>query len=84
MPKTIEVTKTLDACGLICPYPDMDTLATLKHMAKGEILEVFLDYPLSLERIPRNLIKQGHKLLDTQRIEGSKHRMIIEAYGLQE
>lgn len=50
-------TKTLDVCGKICPYPDMDTMVTLKKMEKGEILEVLLDYPLSVERIPRNLKK---------------------------
>ncbi|MEX1247731.1 MAG: sulfurtransferase TusA family protein [Anaerolineales bacterium] len=83
MEKTITATKTLDVCGLICPYPDMDTLATLKKMVKGEILEVILDYPLSLERIPRNLTKQGHKLLGVERIDGPKHRMFIEAHGLK-
>jgi tRNA 2-thiouridine synthesizing protein A len=40
-------TKTLDVCGKICPYPDMNTMTTLKKMEKGEILEVLLDYPLS-------------------------------------
>ena len=75
MSNTITATKTLDVCGLICPYPDMDTLATLKKMGKGEVLEVILDYPLSLERIPRNLTKQGHKLLGVDRSEAPKHRM---------
>lgn len=28
-------TKTLDVCGKICPYPDMDTMVTLKKMEKG-------------------------------------------------
>jgi TusA-related sulfurtransferase len=83
MEKILTPTKTLDVCGLICPYPDMDTLATLKKMGKGEVLEVILDYPLSLERIPRNLTKQGHKLLGIERIDGPKHRMFIEAHGLK-
>jgi tRNA 2-thiouridine synthesizing protein A len=83
MEKTIIASKTLDVCGMICPYPDMDTLATLKMMVKGEVLEVILDYPLSLERIPRNLTKQGHKLLGVERIDGPKHRMFIEAHGLK-
>jgi len=83
MEKIITATKTLDVCGMICPYPDMDTLATLKKMDKGEILKVILDYPLSLERIPRNLTKQGHKLLGIERIDGPKHHMFIEAYGLK-
>lgn len=84
MPTTIEATKTLDVCGMICPYPDMDTMATLKKMAQGEVLEVLLDYPLSVERIPRNLARQGHKLLGVEQIDGPKHRMLIEAYGLKE
>ena len=76
--------KTLDVKGKICPYPDMDTMTTLKKMEKGQILEVFLDYPLSVERIPRNLKKQKHKLLSTEKIDGPIHRLLIEAYGLKE
>lgn len=79
----ITPTKTLDVRGKICPYPDMDTMTTLKKMAKGEILEVLIDYPLSLERIPRNLKKQKHKLLATEQIDGPEHRVLIEAHGLR-
>ncbi|NQS92117.1 MAG: sulfurtransferase TusA family protein, partial [Chloroflexi bacterium] len=68
MSDAIRPTKTLDVKGKICPYPDMDTMVTLKKMEKGEILEVLLDYPLSVERIPRNLVKQKHKLLQTEHI----------------
>ena len=67
-------TKTLNVCGKICPYPDMDTMTTLKKMQKGEILEVLLDYPLSVERIPRNLKKQGHKLISVEQLDGPNHR----------
>ena len=77
-------TKTLDVRGKICPYPDMDTMTTLKKMEKGEILEVFLDYPLSVERIPRNVKKQKHKLLDVEKLDGPNHRMLIEAHGLRD
>lgn len=76
-------TKTLDVRGKICPYPDMDTMTTLKKMEKGEVLEVLLDYPLSVERIPRNLKKQKHKLLESEKLDGPDHRMLIEAYGLK-
>ena len=81
--EAITPTKTLDVQGKICPYPDMDTMTTLKKMAKGEILEVLLDYPLSLERIPRGLKKQKHKLLSTEQIDGPVHRLLIEAHGLK-
>ncbi len=76
-------TKTLDVCGKICPYPDMNTMTTLKKMGKGEVLEVLLDYPLSVERIPRNLKKQGHKLIEVEQIDGPNYRMLIEAHGLK-
>jgi len=55
----------------------------LKKMTKGEVLEVLLDYPMSVERIPRNLKKQGHKLISVEQIDGPNHRMLIEAFGLK-
>jgi len=36
MSDEITPTKTLDVCGKICPYPDMNTMTTLKKMSKGE------------------------------------------------
>lgn len=81
---TVVPTKTLDVRGKICPYPDMDTMTTLKKMDKGEILEVLLDYPLSVERIPRNLKKQKHNLLQVEKLDGPNHRLLIEAHGLKE
>ena len=81
--ESITPDKTLDVKGKICPYPDMDTMTTLKKMEKGQILEVLLDYPLSVERIPRNLKKQKHKLLSVEQLDGPNHRMLIEAYGLK-
>ena len=83
MTDEIVVTKTVDVRGEICPYPDMKTMVALKKMEKGEVLEVFMDYPLSIERIPRSLKKKKHKLLLTEKIDGPDHRLLIEAYGLK-
>jgi TusA-related sulfurtransferase len=80
--KKTAITKSLNACRLICLFPLMDTLAALQKMAKGEILEVIMDQPLWLQKMPRNLIREGHKLLSIQRVDGPKHRMLIEAHGL--
>jgi TusA-related sulfurtransferase len=83
MSEEITITKTLDVCGKICPYPDMNTMTTLKKMSKGEVLEVLLDYPMSVERIPRNIKKKGHKLISVEQLDGPNHRMVIEAFGLK-
>lgn len=69
--------RTVDARGEICPMPDLNTQRALKKMSKGEILEVLVDYPLSLERIPRTVEKQGHKILKIEKISGPEHRILI-------
>ncbi len=68
---------TIDVRGEICPYPDIKTRKKLKEMKSGEILEVLTDYPLSLERIPRNVEKDGHKVLKMEKIKGADHRILI-------
>jgi len=83
MSDEITPTKTIDERGKICPYPDVDTMTTLKKMNKGEILEVLIDYPLSVERIPRSAQKQGHKVLKVEQVDGPNHKIIIEVLGLK-
>jgi TusA-related sulfurtransferase len=83
MQATIIPTKTLDVRGEICPYPDVNTMTTLKQMNKGEILEILVDYPMSVERIPRSAKKSGHKVLAVERVDGPNHRILIEAFGLK-
>lgn len=78
---TLTPTKTIDERGKICPYPDVDTMTTLKKMKKGEILEILIDYPLSVERIPRSAEKNGHKVLSVKQVDGPNHSIIIEVLG---
>jgi len=68
----------LDVQGEICPYPDIKTRKKLKQMKTGQILKVVVDYPLSVERIPRNATAEGHKVLAVQRVNGPVHELYIE------
>ena len=68
----------LDVKGEICPYPDIKTRKKLKQMKPGQVLEVLTDYPLSVERIPRNVEKEGHKVLKIERIDGPTHQIFIQ------
>ena len=83
MSEEVKPTKTLDVRGKICPYPDVESMTTLKKMKKGEILEILVDYPLSVERIPRSAQKWGHKVLKVEKLDGPNHRLLIEALGLK-
>lgn len=71
--------QTLDVRGEICPNPDVRTMTTLEKMEKGQILEVLVDYPLSVERIPRNVENRKHKVLGVEQVKGPEHRILIEA-----
>ncbi|WP_459996914.1 sulfurtransferase TusA family protein [Marinitoga arctica] len=59
----IEPDVILDMRGEICPVPDIQTRKVLKNMKKDQILLVIVDYPLSAERIPISVTKEGHILL---------------------
>jgi TusA-related sulfurtransferase len=80
----IKVDKTLDVKGEICPNPDVRTMTTLEKMEKGQILEVLVDYPLSVERIPRNVENRKHKVLKVEKVSGPDHRILIEAKANRE
>lgn len=79
MPDEIKVDQTLDVRGEICPNPDVKSMMALEKMEKGKILEVLVDYPLSLERIPRNAENRKHKVLKVEQVSGPEHRILIEA-----
>ena len=68
----------LDVKGEICPYPEVKTKRKLKVMKPGQVLEVLTDYPLTVERIPRTVEKEGHKVLKIERIDGPTHRILIQ------
>ncbi|AEX84485.1 disulfide bond formation regulator [Marinitoga sp. 1135] len=53
----------LDMRGEICPIPDIKTRKVLENMDKDKILLVIVDYPLSAERIPISVTKEGNTVL---------------------
>ena len=79
MTSEIKPNETLDVRGEICPNPDVRTMTMLEKMEKGQILEVLVDYPLSVERIPRNVENRKHKVLGVEQVKGPEHRILIEA-----
>lgn len=73
----------MDVRGNICPFPDVNTMSALRNMEKGDVLEVYVDNPLSIERIPRNAIRAGHKVLDIIKLNGPNYCICIQVLGLK-
>lgn len=74
----IKIAKSVDVRGEVCPVPDVDTKRALKKMSAGEILEVLIDYPMSKERIPENVKKDGHEVLAIEEIAPSEWKILIK------
>jgi TusA-related sulfurtransferase len=83
MEQTNRATHTMDVRGTICPFPDVNTMSALRNMEKGEVLEVYVDNPLSIERIPRNAIRASHKVLDIIKLNGPNYCIRIQVLGLK-
>jgi len=77
MSEEIKPDETLDVRGEVCPYPDVKTQRKVKSMKPGQVLEVLVDYPLSVERIPRSMQKMGHEVLKVEKIGESEWRLLI-------
>ena len=59
----IEVTKSLDTSGLLCPLPVYKAALALKQLQDGDVLEITCTDPGSLEDIPAMARQRGERLL---------------------
>jgi len=73
-----DVTKSIDVRGEVCPVPDVETKRALKKMKAGEILEVWIDYAMSKERIPEAVKNLGHEVLEIEETGTSEWKIYIK------
>lgn len=59
--------KTLDARGLFCPSPVMQTNVELSKMQVGEILTVLADDPAAEDDISDMCRTRGHELVELKK-----------------
>ena len=57
----------LDTRGEICPYPLIMAQRAMTARAPGERLRVLVDYPMSVEDIPRWAEGAGHRVLRVEK-----------------
>ena len=69
--------KTLDARGLFCPSPVMQTNVELSKMKVGEILTVLADDPAAEDDISNWARKLGHEVLKMEK-NGNEIRFEIK------
>ncbi len=61
----IQVQVAIDCRGAVCPRPQLLTMKTLEQMQDGEVLELLVDNPSSIEAIPAMTLTLGSTHLIT-------------------
>lgn len=67
----------LDLKGEVCPYTFVKTKLALEEMAPGQVLRVLLDYPESVESVPRSARNEGHRVLGVIQTDAAKWAVLI-------
>ena len=62
---TYRIAKTVDCIGDSCPRPQLMTKEAVREMNSGDVVEVMLDNPTSVEALPPMCGEMAAKHLDT-------------------
>lgn len=49
---TVQVTRSVDCLGAVCPRPQLLTMQMVEELSEGEVFELLSDNPTSVETIP--------------------------------
>lgn len=72
------MTYTLDITNEHCPMTFVYTKLKLAQINEGDILEVLLTEGEPLENVPRSAIEQGYKVIKTEHVKDSIHKVVIQ------
>jgi tRNA 2-thiouridine synthesizing protein A len=66
----VDITRSIDTCGEVCPMNMVRTKFTLKEMVTGDVLEVILDEGEPVRNVSRSLKEEGHRIIGVERFDG--------------
>jgi tRNA 2-thiouridine synthesizing protein A len=76
----LQVHVLIDCLGAVCPRPQLLTMRALDHMSDGEVLELLVDNPGSVEAIPAMGMTLGSMHLITVRDDDCWHIYVRKGY----
>lgn len=74
-------THALDVRGLLCPLPVIRVQDRIKHLARGDVLEVIATDPGTMHDIPAWCRVHGHRLTDARNAQGDYRFRIAVGRG---
>lgn len=64
----IKADRELDLKGEVCPFTFVKSKLIIEQMEPGQILKVVLDYPPSVENVPKSMREEGQEVLDLKKV----------------
>ena len=64
----MEFDKELDLKGEVCPFTFVKSKLIIEQMQPGEVLKVILDYPPSVENVPKSMREEGQEVLELNQV----------------
>jgi TusA-related sulfurtransferase len=69
--------RELDIRGEVCPFTFVKSKLVLEQMELGQVLRVILDYPPSVENVPKSMREEGQEVLAINQIDNNTWEILI-------
>jgi TusA-related sulfurtransferase len=71
------VDRELDIRGEVCPFTFVKSKLVLEQMELGQVLRVVLDYPPSVENVPKSMREEGQEVLAINKLDNNTWEILI-------
>ncbi|GAG10570.1 unnamed protein product [marine sediment metagenome] len=78
MPEELQVDKTVDLKGEVCPFPWVKAKKVLAKMEVGQILKLIVDHAPAVRNIPCNFEDEGQKILSVDKLNEFDWQIIVK------
>jgi Predicted redox protein, regulator of disulfide bond formation len=69
--------RELDIRGEVCPFTFVKSKLVLEEMERGQVLRVILDYPPSVENVPKSMREEGQEVLAINKLDNNTWEILI-------
>jgi Predicted redox protein, regulator of disulfide bond formation len=69
--------RELDIRGEVCPFTFVKSKLVLEQMELGQVLRVILDYPPSVENVPKSMREEGQEVLAINQLDSNTWEILI-------
>ena len=69
--------RDLDIRGEVCPFTFVKSKLVLEQMELGQVLRVILDYPPSVENVPKSMREEGQEVLAINQLDNNTWEILI-------